>query len=614
MNAWTLAGTMRGMARRPTILVIGGASVDRLRADGQAVVTPGGGALYTAVAARKAGASVRFFGFRPDPLPPLFHEAAAAVDWVGPPCRLEDIPHFEIVYDAAGDARLERATWGNEDTLDPSMVPDSLLDVDYIHIAAIHDPQLQMRFVQALRRRSSARISAGTFGYMVHRSPDAVRALAEACDLFFLNAFEAGTIFGEDAPPVRPGQILVVTRGADGADVWQGDCCTRVPSAPSTPVDLTGAGDSVCGGTLAGLVSGQHPTLAVRLGAAVAAVTIEAPGMVKLLATDTDALQRRLTPLTDARVQVDVTQVRRLARQLAALPEVTGFDFTGPHFPPVGHPGALDFFFAGILHQFGFWNLANGAWHRPMIATLGEQSLKGSDYCFASYRRVLERDPEQLTPRGQAALRWQATEALFRSDDGTVPMPVLANHHALARGYGRDMWELGWTPQLLVEHAGQTDRPVHFLLRALDHISGYREDPLRKKSMLLMLALAQRPERFIELGDGSDLQPVIDYHLMRSCLRTGLVQVLDSALRHTLEQRRLIPPADEAAVRMACFAAISQVCLESGRSVGAVDWFFFGARRRCPEATEPECATCPVEAVCAKDKALFQPVLRTTFY
>jgi sugar/nucleoside kinase (ribokinase family) len=602
------------MPRHPHILVIGGASVDRLRADGQAVVTPGGGALYTAVAARKAGADVRFFGFRPDPLPELFTDAARAVEWVGPPCQIEDLPHFEIVYDAAGDARLERASWGTEDTLDPSMVPDDILDVDYIHIAAIHDASLQMKFVQALRKRTSARISAGTFGYMVHRAPDAVRALFEACDLFFLNGFEASHIFGEDDPPVRPGQILVVTRGAEGADVWQGDWCTRVPCCPAQPVDLTGAGDSVCGGTLAGLVAGLHPTHAVRLGAAVAAITIEAPGMVRLLATDRAAILKRQEPLRDLRVEVDPGQVDRVALQLQAMPDVQGFDFTGPHFPAVGDPGTLDFLFAGILHQFGFWSPANGAYDRPMIATLGGETLKGSDYCFAAFQRALTRDPERLTPRGQAALRWSDTEALFRGDDGAVPMPVLANHHALARGYGRDMWELGWTPADLLEQARQSPRPVRFLLQALDHVAGYREDPLRKKSMLLVVALVQRPEHFLDPKDGADLAPIIDYHLMRSCLRTGLVHVHDPALRQSLEARKLVPPADESAVRLACYEAIEQLAGTSGRDIGAIDWFFFGARKRCPEMAEPECAQCPVEPVCARDKALFQPVLRTTFY
>jgi len=52
----------------------------------------------------------------------------------------------------------------------------------------------------------------------------------------------------------------------------------------------------------------------------------------------------------------------------------------------------------------------------------------------------------------------------------------------------------------------------------------------------------------------------------------------------------------------------------SGRSMGAVDWFFFGARQRCPEMAEPDCEPCAVNPVCAHRKELFQPVMRTTFY
>ena len=603
------------MPSRPHILIVGGASVDDLRAGGESITTPGGAALYTAVAARKAGADVRFFGYKPTPLPALFQDAARGVDWSGPPCAIEDIPHFEIVYDERGDARMARASWGSEDQLDPAMVPDSLLqDVDLIHIAAIHDPSLQMKFVQALRRRTSARISAGTFGYMVHRAPDAVRALQEATDLFFLNGFEADAVFGHQTPTVRPGQILVITRGAEGADVWQGDWCTRVPVYAAKPVDLTGAGDSVCGGALAALLEGMHPVEAVRLGAAVASVTIESPGMTGLLRTSRAAIAARQERARDPRVTVDDAQVERVGAVLAELPTIRPFDFTGPHFPPVGHPQTIDWLFATMLHQFGFWSPREGRWDQPMIAALNGEQCKGSDYVFAAFKRVLDTQPELLAPRAQATLRWSDTESTFAADDGTVPVPVLANHHALARGYGRDLWELGWTPELLVTQARESDNPVQFLASKLDHISGYREDPLRKKTMLLIAALGQRPEKFLQLGDGRDLAPIIDYHLMRSCLRTGLVQVHDDALRQTLSDRLLCKPADESAVRLASYDAISRLCAVSGRDVGTVDWFFFGARKRCPEVTEPACSVCELDGVCGKQKSLFQPVLRTTFY
>ena len=59
---------------------------------------------------------------------------------------------------------------------------------------------------------------------------------------------------------------------------------------------------------------------------------------------------------------------------------------------------------------------------------------------------------------------------------------------------------------------------------------------------------------------------------------------------------------------------VEQVVSLSGKTTGAVDLFFFNARKRCPEMTEPECQFCQLDSVCKHRKELFQPVLRTSFY
>jgi hypothetical protein len=79
-------------------------------------------------------------------------------------------------------------------------------------------------------------------------------------------------------------------------------------------------------------------------------------------------------------------------------------------------------------------------------------------------------------------------------------------------------------------------------------------------------------------------------------------------------ERKELAATDEWAIRVAAYQAIQHVQRESGQGMGAVDWFFFNARLRCPEMTEPECLHCPVDQGCAHRKELFQPVFRTTFY
>jgi hypothetical protein len=85
-------------------------------------------------------------------------------------------------------------------------------------------------------------------------------------------------------------------------------------------------------------------------------------------------------------------------------------------------------------------------------------------------------------------------------------------------------------------------------------------------------------------------------------------------LNRKLVDRQVISPDEEWAVRYTAYRAIEKVVAISGKSMGAVDWFFFGARKRCPEMSEPECHLCQIDSVCAHRKELFQPVLRTTFY
>jgi hypothetical protein len=193
-------------------------------------------------------------------------------------------------------------------------------------------------------------------------------------------------------------------------------------------------------------------------------------------------------------------------------------------------------------------------------------------------------------------------------------MPALDLHLEKARHYGRDMLALQLTPQAVLQEALASAEPLQTFLVTLDQIGGYKQDPLRKKSLLLALILNQRPETFLPLRNDEQVAPVIDYHALRSCLRIGLIDVIDEELRNKLLNRQIVSPAEEWAVRYAAYRSREQVVALSGKSEGAVDWFFFNARKRCPEMSEPECRFCQVDPVCAHRKDLFQPVLRTSFY
>lgn len=592
------------------LLVIGGASADILHVAGQEIASAGGAGMYTAMAAHRCGVQVSLYATRPDPIPDTLRPVADRLTtWQGPIVTPEELGHFEIAH-RDGKTTYLKASLGAESSLIPDALPPDLLMYDCIHITPLLDAQRQIAFLQACRQRGAKRISVGTFLDVIVNKPDVVRAILDGADFFFMNENEAVGLFGSvEKAKTWPGKVLFVTLGEKGALVIQGDFATEMHAVPSKELDPTGAGDTFCGATLAHLLQGNHPVMAARSATSLAARMIEHIGPTALFWPETPPA----VPL-DPRVVVNEPQVQKVSQLIATLPEVTPFNFTGSEFPPIGHPAALDFFFTSTLQQFGFWTAINGKHHQPLIAPIDGVKQKGSDYLWQSYLRPLVKDPEFFTPVRHANLTQAEMLNLFRADDGTDPMPALEMHLAQARQYGRDMLALKLTPREVVKQAQTSSGPLQTFFGLLDHIGGYKEDPLRKKTGLLALILNQRPEVFLSFGNNERVTPVIDYHAMRSCLRVGLIDVVDRELREKLVGRQVLLPADEWAVRQAAYIAIEQIVASSGKSMGAVDWFFFNARKRCPEMTEPVCQSCQIDPVCAHRKDLFQPLLRTTFY
>ncbi len=611
------------------ILVIGGASLDVLHlTNKQTVSTAGGAGLYTALAAARSRVHAGMFAPRPDPMPIELQPAADRLTWIGPGISPDQLPHFEIAHYGQGRAELVNAAWGGEMLLTPEMLPGDLLGARCVHVAALRNTDRQFNFAVACKSKG-VRVSAGTYGHICATEPDRVRALFNLVDLFFMNENEATLLFGSvEAARTQPGHILFITLSAHGAVVLQGDHATHVPGVPAIDLDPTGAGDTFCGATLAALARGDQPIMAAKSAVILAAEMIGAVGPTRLLSDESApqiSIDDRCRPMPD--------QIKRVADLIARLPEVQPFNFTGDLFPAIDHPRALDFFFAVTLQQFGFWHLAEAQagqqsgdqaadfhpprayrYSHPMIATLDGRTLKGSDYLFYAYFRQLDRDPDFFSPSRQAVLTRSDLETVFRADDGSNPMPAIDLHVQLANSFGRDLLSMDSTAAQLIGLANESSRPRQTFLTLLDHIGGYKEDPLRKKSMLLALILEQRFEKFLRPAPHEPEPPVIDYHLMRSCLRTGLIEITDDDLRRRIIGREELSAEDEWAVRFAAYHAIQQVQIASQRSMGAVDWFFFGARRRCPEMTEPDCPACAIDPVCVHRKELFQPVLRTTFY
>ena len=606
-----LARRRSRLTSRPRLFVVGSPSLDLLHFRGRSVRSAGGAGLYTALAAQRAGARVTIVAPRPEPMPPELAAADRLLDWRGPPVPPDALPHFEIEYLPDGRTVYRQAVRGSEGDIRFGDVPDRESGA-FAYVVPLLDPELQLGFA---RRLSGAgmRVGCGTYAPGIRAQRPVVERVVEASDYFFCNEEEAGLLWGSiDDVRVAPGRVVCVTRGARGARVVLGDHPIDVAAPAVEELDPTGAGDTFCGTALARIASGDHPVIAARGAAASAARTVTAVGPAALLSDEPAPPTPR-----DDRVRLDPGRIARVAEVIASAPEASAFDFTGPSFPEPGDPAALDFFFAGTVQQFGFWSARAGRYGAPMIASLGGRARKGSDYLWAAFRRWADEAPGELRPGGQAALADDDFDRRLRDDDGANPLPAGRLHPACARAYGRDMLALGLTPASLLARAQAADRPLARFLSLLDRVGGYKEDPWRKKSALLAAILNQRPERFLRFGggeEGEDVPPIVDYHCQRSCLRLGVVSPTDDRLATRLAAREVLGACEEEAVRAACHAATAEIHRLSGRSMGAVDWFFFQNRTRCPEVREPDCPACPADPVCAHRTHLFQPVFRTAAY
>ena len=317
-------------------------------------------------------------------------------------------------------------------------------------------------------------------------------------------------------------------------------------------------------------------------------------------------------------ISIDSRQIRAFANHLRNAGNVQAFDFCsrseGFIYPRRDSEGVLDYFFFACAHQFGFWTLDGDRWAAPMVARIDGQDLKGSDFLFRAATRALQRDARVLSPASLATLDDDQLDALFHDDSGSNPLPLWPEHRDLVRGYAQWFVRRGVDPAGLLRQIATESRPLRALLKTLESIPGYAEDPLAKKAMLLAITLENRPEHFLALSDPESAVPIIDYHLQRSALRTGLVRIDDPVLRQRLEDRRLLSSDEEELIRAATYDAMARLMAESGLSSAALDWFFFQNRTRCPETSEPDCPACPVQALCARQTTLFQPVYRTTAY
>lgn len=338
-------------------------------------------------------------------------------------------------------------------------------------------------------------------------------------------------------------------------------------------------------------------------------------------------MKRKPSPILDP---ARIGAFAELAKTMPISPPLNFYDLTLPDgkklvfddmYPPQNAPQVIEFFFFAMIHQYGFWHDEDERYKAPLYGSWkGKDGVKGSDLLWKMLMGAWQRNRDCFLPANLAYISDQAFDAIFSDDNGPVPLLCTDERRNLTREYGR--WfstprMAGRTPTELVAYANTHPDPV-FVLRAIlthddDGIPGYREDPFGKKAELLLMALANRPEKLLATSAETTWFPVIDYHVMRLALRMALCE-LPAQWRKENTERKFVTEEREAAIRDAVNRSVKIVIDRSGRSMAEIDNLMWSARRYCPETETPQCAKCPLRDVCAQKVELFQPVIRTTYY
>ena len=601
----------RPLSKSPSVVFIGSPTRDLVLRGETTMEVTGGAAFISALACRWAGARTGIVAR----VPPLLPATAADVfgegglHRAGLRCAEGELPGFTITYDADDRATYTQMSMGMEADLSAADIPAEWMSADcaWVHLAGIGASAAQQWSVlSALRVRFpqwDGTISVGTCRAMIESDPAHTLKLLEAADVFFLNAEEFALLCPEGAPD---GTTVVVTNGPEGANIWRGADVEHHPAQPAQVVDPTGAGDAFCGGFIGATVLGQVSP--AQTAAHAASHTLEGLGAAPL--------SHWVAAQVETRADDDEDRRSRMASLIQTHGQTAAFDFSAPPHLPAEHPMALQMLSIATLHQFGFWTAsAERGWQGPMIAELDGERYKGSDFIWAAFARAAREDPNALS-FDRMAKQDDLFAKICRADDGTCPVPDLATHQALHMAHATSMLRQfpgGYTA--LLEHANSSANPVATLLSALSGLPGYSSDPLAKKANLLAVILAARPERFLDARDPENIAPIVDYHMMRLCLRTGLVGVQDPDLERRLSERVWVDTVEELAIRQATGRAILRLVEDTTCTVADIDGLFFRLGRTvCLETSEPNCSACPLETACAKHTRRFQPVYRTQAY
>jgi len=325
--------------------------------------------------------------------------------------------------------------------------------------------------------------------------------------------------------------------------------------------------------------------------------------------------------------QLNINQVKGVAKITREMPDSgSGLNFysfrlgnkeivQNDMYPPLNHPLAVNFFIVACLHQHGFWFSNERGYLEPLVGSVDGAPVKSSNLIFKVLRKRLDTMPDifELKWFAQNGASLDDLKNIFSDDYGPIPFPDWDARYVLTQWLSMWFWKTKANAPFMIRQMSRWADPLYRFREQMKKIGGYDSDPFEKKSLLLAMALANRPEKFLQVTDPENWAPIVDYHLMRICLRTGMVELNEGEIEVNMN-RKWVNQKTEEDIRKACFDAVSLLIKLSGKPMSFIDEKLLMARKYCPEMSNPDCNKCVFEDVCKKRTELFQPVFRTVAY
>jgi sugar/nucleoside kinase (ribokinase family) len=190
----------------------------------------------------------------------------------------------------------------------PDDIPPDYLNAHLVHLCPV-DYVTGTRLTSAFRQASVTTITLDpSAAYMTGKALYDVRILIGGLTAFLPSEEELRSLFWgstDDLWSMAEAlgefgcEFIVVKRGARGQMLYDSISKKRweIPAYPARLVDVTGAGDSFCGGFLAGYQNSYDPLRAVLHGSVSASLTIEGSGALHPLESLPGLAQARLESL-----------------------------------------------------------------------------------------------------------------------------------------------------------------------------------------------------------------------------------------------------------------------------------------------------------------------------